>query len=166
MLFGTKPSSHVKEVSGVVVAVTHCQNLLLLFVLSVVVIPWGSFFRLRKQLEQLLETLVALFVGRKCQLQYRLMGRCIVNWSLCACRHTQQTGTPLAAPQSGEPSKAASDSQDQASGQAPSAAAPASLQVSKPEVEAVVEAPAQVSKEDRIAAAREKYLARKRQKTA
>ncbi|KAL3160355.1 hypothetical protein ABBQ32_010689 [Trebouxia sp. C0010 RCD-2024] len=81
-------------------------------------------------------------------------------------RHTQQTGTPLAAPQSGEPSKAASDSQDQASGQAPSAAAPASLQVSKPEVEAVVEAPAQVSKEDRIAAAREKYLARKRQKTA
>ncbi|KAL3151150.1 hypothetical protein ABBQ38_013013 [Trebouxia sp. C0009 RCD-2024] len=80
-------------------------------------------------------------------------------------RHTKQTATPLPAPQSGEPSKAASDSRDQESGQAPSAAAAANLQVPEPDAEAAVEAPAQVSKEHRIAAAREKYLARKRQKT-
>ena len=79
--------------------------------------------------------------------------------NLHECRHTKQTATPLPAPLSGEPSKAASDSRDQESGQAPS-----DLQVPEPDAGAAVDAPAQVSKEDRIAAAREKYLARKRQK--
>ena len=83
------------------------------------------------------------------------------------CRHTKQTSTSSAAasPDRGQPRKSASDYRDQDTGQAPSAIAPASLPVSETLTEAIVEAPVQISKEDRIAAAREKYLARKRQKT-
>ena len=87
--------------------------------------------------------------------------------TLHECRHTKQASTslPAAAPDEGQPSKATSDCRDQDCSQAPSPTVPANLQASGTPTEAVVEAPAQISKEDRIAAAREKYLTRKRQKT-
>lgn len=78
----------------------------------------------------------------------------------------QATTSSTAASHRGHPSKAASDSRDQDSDQAASATVPANPHVAETPSEALVEAPAQISKEDRIAAAREKYLARKRQKTS
>lgn len=83
------------------------------------------------------------------------------------CRHIKDASTSAAtaAPDRGEHSKAASDHCDKDPGQASSPTVPANLQVSEAPAEATTQAPAQISKEDRIAAAREKYLARKRQKT-
>ena len=57
--------------------------------------------------------------------------------------------------------RAEPDDSAQSSEEEPPASAAAKPQ---PSVAAAVEAPAQICKEDRIAAAREKYLARKRQK--
>ena len=88
--------------------------------------------------------------------------------TLHECRHIKQVSTSAAAaaaPDKGQPSKATSDYRDQDSSQALSPTVPANLQASETPPEAMIEVPAQISKENRIAAAREKYLARKRQKT-
>lgn len=83
--------------------------------------------------------------------------------NLHKCRHTKQANTAAALDRV-QPSKAASDCRDQDASQAPSPIVPTDLPASETPTEAMVEAPVQISKEDRIAAAREKYLARKRQK--
>lgn len=87
----------------------------------------------------------------------------------CTCRHSKAAVTPAAAP---EASAAAPEASAAATteGRDPSqTAAAAAAQTPDAEAEAkaaaAADAVAQVSKQDRIAAAREKFLARKRQKT-
>lgn len=87
----------------------------------------------------------------------------------CTCRHSKAAVTPAAAP---EASAAAPEASAAAAteGRDPSqTAAAAAAQTPDAEAEAkaaaAADAVAQVSKQDRIAAAREKFLARKRQKT-
>ncbi len=87
----------------------------------------------------------------------------------CTCRHAKPAVTPAAAPEASaaapEASAAAATEGRDPSQTAAEGAAKMPDAEAEAKAAAAAEAVAQASKEDRIAAAREKFLARKRQKT-